>query len=171
MPEEKVRLGVSACLLGEAVRWDGGHKRDAIVVELLGPRVTWVPVCPEVELGLGVPRPPIQLAGDARAPRLVVAETGADLTARMRRFAEARLDELARLGLDGYVLKARSPSCGPAGVPVHGTAGATGAGLFAAALAARFPDLPAEDEDGLADPAVRARFLERAVARARRHRV
>jgi uncharacterized protein YbbK (DUF523 family) len=171
MAEEKVRLGVSACLLGEAVRYDGGHKRDAVVVELLGPRAQWVPVCPEVELGLGVPRAPIQLAGDPRAPRLVVAETGEDLTGRMRRFTEARLDELARLDLDGYVLKAASPSCGPAGVPVQGTPGATGAGLFAAALAARFPDLPVEDERRLADPAVRAGFVERATARARRHRV
>jgi len=171
MPEEKIRLGVSACLLGEAVRWDGGHKRDAVVVETLGPRVQWVPVCPEVEAGLGVPRPPIQLAGDARAPRLVVAATGEDLTVPMRRFAQARLNELARLDLDGYVLKAASPSCGPGGVPVHGAAGGTGAGLFAQALATRFPDLPVADERGLADPAERARFLERVVARSRRHRV
>lgn len=171
MPEEKIRLGVSACLLGEPVRWDGTHRRDAVVVDTLGPRVEWVAVCPEVEAGLGVPRPPIRLEGDARAPRLVVAETGEDLTARMRRFAEARLDDLARLDLDGYVLKRASPSCGPANVPVHGAAGAPGAGLFAAALAARFPDLPIEDEGRLADPGVRARFLDRAAARARRHRV
>jgi uncharacterized protein YbbK (DUF523 family) len=175
MPEEKtLRLGISACLLGAAVRWDGGHQRDAFLVEVLGPRVEWVPVCPEVELGLGVPRPPIQLAGDARVPRLVVAATGEGLTARMHRFAEARLDELARLDLHGDVLKRASPSCGPGDVPVHGAAGDTserGAGLFAQGLGARFPDLPIEDEGRLADPAVRARFLERVAARSRRHRV
>src|SRR5881296_3235775 len=92
-------------------RRDAGRKGPG--VETLGPRVEWVPVCPEVELGLGVPRPPIRLEGDARAPRLVVAATGEDLTARMRRFAEARLEALARLDLDGYVLKRASPSCGP----------------------------------------------------------
>jgi len=166
MAEEKPRVGVSACLLGDAVRWDGGHKRDA-VVDVLGPYVQWVAVCPEVELGLGVPRPPIDLVGDPGAPRLIVASSGADITARMRAFADTRLDELARLELDGYVLKRRSPSCGLDDAPVGGVPGSVAAGLFAAALRARFPDLPLADEGQLADAATRERFVARITARAR----
>ena len=150
----RVRLGVSACLLGERVRYDGGHKRDAYLADVLGPQVEWVAVCPEVELGLGVPRPTLSLVGDP--PRLVQDATGADLTERMRAYAEARVGELERLGLDGYVLKSGSPSCGVFDVR----------GLFAAALVARLPALPVEEEGRLADPAVRARFLEGVRARA-----
>ena len=112
-----VRLGVSACLLGQAVRYDGGHKRDSFLTETLGPFVEWVPVCPEVEIGLPIPRTPIRLVGAARAPRLVVETTGDDLTERMRRYASAKARELEALGLCGYVLKSGSPSCGLLGVP------------------------------------------------------
>ncbi len=166
---QRLRLGVSACLLGDRVRWDGGHKRDAFLVEILGPDVEWVPVCPEVELGLGVPRDPIRLvhAGAGVPPRLVVERTGEDLTARMRRFARERAGALARLALDGYVLKRGSPSCGPADVPVHDADGrtiATAAGAFAAVLTTHLPALPVEDEDRLADPAIRERFLARVAA-------
>src|SRR5213593_4287122 len=115
-----VRLGVSACLLGQAVRYDGGHKRDSFLVDTLGRFVEWVPVCPEVELGLGVPREPIRLEGDPAAPRLVAANSGRDLTRAMTRLARARAAELARLDLVGYVLKKDSPSCGMEGVRVHG---------------------------------------------------
>jgi uncharacterized protein YbbK (DUF523 family) len=109
---QKIRLGVSACLLGQTVRYDGGHKRDPFLIDTLGPFVEWVPVCPEVEIGLGVPRDTIRLVGDAAAPRLVVEKTGEDLTARMRRYARSRVTELQSLALDGYVLKRGSPSCG-----------------------------------------------------------
>jgi uncharacterized protein YbbK (DUF523 family) len=166
MAEGKPRVGVSACLLGEAVRWDGSHKRDAFLVEVLGPGVEWVAVCPEVELGLGAPRPPIRLEGDPSGPRLVIEANGTDLTARMREFAAVRLDQLARLDLDGYVLKARSPSCGLDDVPVRG-AGIMAAGLFAAALRARFPDLAITDEGKLADAAALERFVTRVRASAR----
>lgn len=172
--KEKVRVGVSACLLGEPVRWDGGHKRNALLVETLGPRVQWVPVCPEMEIGLGVPRPPLHLVGSPGAPRLVVAATGEDLTARMRRFAGTRVRQLARLRLDGYVLKSGSPSCGLARVPVHGARGGpagAGRGLFAAALAARLPLLVVEEEGRLTDPAVRESFVERLFAAARWRRL
>src|SRR5262247_3741278 len=98
---QKIRLGVSACLLGHEVRYDGGHKRDAFLTDILGPFVEWVPVCPEMEIGLGVPRPPIRLVGDPAAPKLVVEKTGEDLTVRMRHWASGRLDELAALGLHG----------------------------------------------------------------------
>jgi uncharacterized protein YbbK (DUF523 family) len=150
----KPRVGVSACLLGEEVRWDGGHKRDDWITGTLGRLVQFVPVCPEVEIGLGVPRPPIGIDGEGR---LRVTSTGEDLTDRMAGFAEARLAALD--GIAGYVLKARSPSCGKEGVP-HGDR-RTGPGAFAAALLRRFPGIPVEDEVRLADPAVRAEFLRR----------
>ena len=167
---DRIRLGISSCLLGERVRWNGGHKRDAFLADVLGPRVEWVPVCPEVELGLGVPRPPIRLERADGGVRLRVVKGGDDLTARMRAHAAWRARTLGPLALDGYVLKSRSPSCGLARVPVHDAHGAsteTGRGLFAEALAEAFPSMPMEDEARLARPAVREHFLERLCAAAR----
>ena len=167
---EKIRLGVSACLLGEAVRYDGGHKRATALLRAFGDDVAWIPVCPEVELGLGIPRPPIVLAGSPRAPRLIEPQQGRDLTVAMRRLARARVRELARLGLDGVVLKSRSPSCGLRDVPVTGRAGRLrpGRGLFAAEVARTLRGLPIEDEARLADRRIRARFVSRARAAAQR---
>ncbi len=167
---EKIRLGVSACLLGERVRYDGGHKRDAFLVDTLGPFVEWVPTCPEVEIGLAVPRPTLRLVGAPAAPRLVVERTGEDLSVRMHRWAATRVRTLDELGLDGYVLKRASPSCGLERVPVYGEAGGrrgTGRGLFAAALVERFPGLPVEEEGRLTDAAIRESFIERVFAAAR----
>jgi uncharacterized protein YbgA (DUF1722 family)/uncharacterized protein YbbK (DUF523 family) len=167
---ERIRLGVSACLLGEAVRYDGGHKRDTFLVEVLGPYVEWVPVCPEVELGLGVPRDSIRLVGRPDAPRLVRERTGEDLSDRMRRYAAARVRELAALDLDGYVLKRASPSCGLLRVRVYregGAPSADGRGMFATALVERMPALPVEEEGRLCDPVLRENFVERVFATAR----
>ena len=158
------RVGISACLLGEPVRWDGGHKREPSLVEALGPFVEWVAVCPEVEAGFGVPRPPLRLEGSPHAPRMVVVATGEDKTPAMDAFCRARAAALADLALDGFVLKARSPSCGLRDVPVFARGdgvAAPGSGLFARALLARFPNLPVADEDELRDPAARSRFLAR----------
>jgi uncharacterized protein YbbK (DUF523 family) len=160
----RLRVAISACLLGQEVRWDGGHKRDRAVVELLGPLVEWIPVCPEVELGLGVPREPIRLeAGRATSPRLVAIESRRDLTRTMERFARRRVDDLLAQGIVGYVLKSGSPSCGIARVPVHG-ARRPGAGVFARVLMERAPGLPVEEEDALHDRAHRTRFVERIAA-------
>src|SRR5213593_4281179 len=150
---EKIRLGVSACLLGQRVRYDGNHKRNDALLRVLGDDVEWIPVCPEVELGLGVPRPPVVLVGARRAPRLVEPESGRDLTARMRRFARARVRQLTHLGLDGFVLKSRSPSCGLRDVPVvmHDGRRRGGRGLFAAELVDRMGGLAIEEESRLAD--------------------
>jgi len=166
----KPRVGISACLLGRKVRYDGREKRAGALLAQLGPRVTWVPVCPELELGLGVPRPPIGLAGRAASPRLVVIESGEDLTAAMRRFAARRLSELAALDLDGWITKAGSPSCGLVGVPVRTGGGRArrGTGLFVAALRRGWPDLPIAEERRLVDAAARARFLARVQAHRRR---
>ena len=167
MAHAPLRLGISACLLGEAVRWDGGHKRDPFLTETLGRWVEWVPVCPEVELGLGVPREAIRLEGDARAPRLVAADSRRDLTAEMAALARRRVAGLARLDLSGYVLKKDSPSCGMERVRVHGASGAparSGVGAFARVLMEQLSLLPVEEEGRLHDPGLREHFVERVFA-------
>src|SRR2546426_1155246 len=167
---EKIRLGVSACLLGARVRYDGGHKRAGALLRALGADVEWVPVCPEVELGLGVPRPPIVLVGFPSSLRLIEPESGPDLTGPMRRLAPARARQPARPGLDGFVLKSRSPSCGLRGVPVGARDGRRrrGRGLFAAELVRGARGLVIEEESRLADRRVRARFVARVWAAAQR---
>jgi uncharacterized protein YbgA (DUF1722 family)/uncharacterized protein YbbK (DUF523 family) len=164
-----LRLGISMCLLGREVRHDGGHKRDRFLTDTLGQWVEWVPVCPEVELGLGIPREPIRLEGTAASPRLVAPASGTDHTAAMTRFARARVEQLAGLGLAGYVLKKDSPSCGMERVRVHGrrAVARTGVGMFARALMERLPLLPVEEEGRLHDPRLRENFIERAFAYAR----
>jgi uncharacterized protein YbgA (DUF1722 family)/uncharacterized protein YbbK (DUF523 family) len=163
-----LRVGVSACLLGHEVRWDGGHKRDRFVTDTLGPWVEWVSVCPELELGLGVPREPIHLEGDPAAPRLVAPKTGTDHTAAMLRFARTRVEQLVAQDLSGYVLKKDSPSCGMERVRVHRSRGGaparTGVGFFARVLRERLPLLPVEEEGRLNHPALRENFVERIFA-------
>lgn len=164
-PDAAVRVGVSSCLLGEEVRYDGRHKREPYLTEVLGGRVRFVPVCPELDIGLGVPREPIHLLAGPGDVRLVGVHSGDDHTVPMRTHGERRVDELRRTGLDGYVLKSRSPSCGLGDVPVHDAASGEvvdhDRGRFAAVLVDRLPDLPVTGEDRLADTAERDRFLER----------
>jgi uncharacterized protein YbbK (DUF523 family) len=166
-----VKLGVSACLLGQRVRHDGQHKRHDWLVDVLGPCVTWLPVCPELELGLGVPRPPIELVGDParRELRLIDTGSGRDLSADMRALSTTRVAELAAEGIAGYVLKSKSPSCGVAGVKVFAGPGEaaftrSGRGLFAAALLDRLPDLPVIEEHQLDDACARDQFVARVCA-------
>jgi uncharacterized protein YbbK (DUF523 family) len=161
------RVGVSACLLGLEVRYDGGHRRTEIITRFLGRHVTWVPVCPEVEIGLGVPRETIQLVEGPAGTRLIGTSSGTDLTTAMNEYARRRTMELRELGISGYILKARSPSCGLA-VPVHGRHEADEpsgdnyqAGLFAAALLEHFPELPIEQEASLIRWDECRRFLRR----------
>jgi uncharacterized protein YbgA (DUF1722 family)/uncharacterized protein YbbK (DUF523 family) len=163
----RLRIGISSCLLGVEVRWDGGHKRDPFLTETLGPHVEWVSVCPEVEIGLGIPREPIRLEGDARAPRLVAPKSRADHTHAMARWARRRVAELARLDLAGYVVKKDSPSCGMERVRVWRGAGAparSGVGAFARVLMDVLPLLPVEEEGRLRDPRLRENFVERIFA-------
>jgi uncharacterized protein YbgA (DUF1722 family)/uncharacterized protein YbbK (DUF523 family) len=164
-----IRIGVSACLLGDAVRYDGGHKRNAILVAL-DPFVEWIKVCPEVECGMGTPREAIQLVDQDGRIHLVGVGSGIDHTVTMTSFANRRVAELEQADLCGYVLKSDSPSCGIAGVTIHG-AGASesqsvssGTGLFAAELLARFPNLPIEEDSGLRDAERRGLFIERVCA-------
>jgi uncharacterized protein YbbK (DUF523 family) len=154
----KVRVGISACLLGEQVRYDGGHKRSHVLADELATHVQWVPVCPEVGAGMTVPRPPLQLLGSPDAPRMVTIAGGIDWTDRMQAFIEAELRRFAGLGLSGFVFKSGSPSCGIRDIPT------AGAGLFAGALMRELADLPVADEVEMEDPSQRAAFLDRVVA-------
>lgn len=165
-----IRIGVSACLLGEKVRFDGGHKRDPYLVESFGRYVEWVPVCPEVEMGLGTPRETLRLVSINDDVRLLMPKTGADHTEAMRAYTVRRLAELARENLSGYVLKKNSPSCGMERVRVfdaRGLPAKPGRGLFAEGLLQHFPHLPVEEEGRLADPRLRENFVERVFAYAR----
>jgi uncharacterized protein YbgA (DUF1722 family)/uncharacterized protein YbbK (DUF523 family) len=169
-PDLEIKVGVSACLLGQEVRYDGGHKRDAFVVDTLGRHVTWVAVCPETEIGLGTPREAIRLQGDSSAPRLVGTKTGVDLTRRMTEYARTRVRALAGLGLSGYILKRASPSCGMDRVKIYsddGMPGRAGRGLFASALMDGLPLLPVEEEGRLSDPRLRENFITRVFAHRR----
>ena len=161
-----VRVGVSACLLGEAVRYDGGHKRDAYVTDTLASHFRFVPVCPEVEIGLGVPRETLRLVRRGGELRMVAA-SGADHTSRMRAYARRRVAELRELGLSGYILKKGSPSCGMARVKTYteaGTPAPTDRGLFADALRTLWPLLPIEEEGRLNEPRLRESFIVRVFA-------
>jgi uncharacterized protein YbbK (DUF523 family) len=166
--ETRIRVGISSCLLGNRVRYDGGHKLDRSLCDALGAVVAWVPVCPEVEYGLPIPREALRLEGDPADPRLRTIRSRVDHTAGMKAWAARRLDELSRERLCGFVFKSRSPSCGARGVEVHPLRGAlpsaSGAGIFVRAFVERFPQLPVEDDDRLGDPAVRASFVERILA-------
>lgn len=159
-----IRIGISSCLLGERVRYDGGHKLDHFLKDTLGAYVEWVPVCPEVEAGFPVPREPMRLAGDVAAPRLVTVRSGIDHTERMTRWAEAKIGMIQRMDLCGFVFKSRSPSSGMRGVKVYGPSGVpthAGVGIFARMFMDRFPFVPVEDEGRLHDPSLRENFIER----------
>lgn len=166
-PASPIRIGISSCLLGQKVRYDGGHKRDRFLTDTLGEYVQWVPVCPEVELGLGTPRETIHLVQLNGEVRLRSTKSQVDLTESMRRFAEQRVESLADEDLCGYVLKNDSPSCGMQRVKVHQAKGGPkreGQGVFAAALLSRFPNLPIEEEGRLCDPRLRENWVERIFA-------
>jgi uncharacterized protein YbgA (DUF1722 family)/uncharacterized protein YbbK (DUF523 family) len=173
---ERIRIGISSCLLGQKVRFDAGHKRDTFLTETLGPYVEWVPVCPEIEVGMGTPREPVHLVRDsARAGadgepvplRMIAPRSGTDWTDRMTSYSRARVAALAALDLSGYVLKRDSPSCGMERVKVHAPGAMperSGTGLYASALLARMPTLPVEEEGRLSDPRLRENFVERIFA-------
>jgi uncharacterized protein YbbK (DUF523 family) len=165
--DRPIRLGVSSCLLGNAVRYDGGHKRDPIVIDLLGSFVEWVPVCPEVEAGMGTPRPALHLVREGGEIRMREIASGRDHTRAMQRFAARRVRALRSLDLCGYVLKKNSPSCGMTQVKVCGEKNAPrkdSRGLFASQLMDAFPNLPVEDEGRLSDAKLREEFIERVYA-------
>jgi uncharacterized protein YbgA (DUF1722 family)/uncharacterized protein YbbK (DUF523 family) len=165
--KETIKLGISACLIGAKVRYDGGHKLDRFLADTLGAFVHFVPVCPEVEAGLGVPREPMHLEGGSGSPRLVTTRTRRDLTSLMTGWAAGRLRELDKENLSGFIFKSRSPSSGMERVTVFDKSGAMlgkGSGIFAGLFVKRFPLIPVEDEGRLHDPAIRENFIERIFA-------
>lgn len=169
MTTPAIRIGVSSCLLGNKVRYDGGHKHDRYLTDTVGQFFEWVPVCPEAELSLGVPRETIQLvqAEAEHRVRLFTTETNIDLTYRMRSFAARRAAVLAKENLSGFIFKSGSPSCGMKRVKVHQAKGPpkrTGVGLFAEALLQRLPNLPIEEEGRLCDLRLRENWVERVFA-------
>jgi uncharacterized protein YbbK (DUF523 family) len=145
----KPRVGISRCLLGDEVRYDGGHKRHALLLDALGPQVEWLPVCPEVEVGMGTPREPVHLVAAGAGVRMLGVTSGRDWTDAMEQFASQRAAALKAAGIAGYILKARSPSCDPR------------LGLFARALADALPDLPVVDEEQLGTREAADAFLAR----------
>lgn len=166
----KIKLGISSCLLGEKVRYDGGHKLDHYLVDSLGRFVDWVPVCPEVETGLGTPREAMRLVGKADNPRLMTRSSGIDLTDRMKRWARDRLRQLEQEELCGFIFKSRSPSSGMARVKIYspeGVSGPVGSGIFAQAFMDSFPLIPVEDDGRLHDADLRENFIERVFVYAR----
>ncbi len=162
--EKPIRILISSCLLGEKVRYDGGHKREGYLVETLGRFVTWVPVCPEVDCGMPTPREAMRLVGNPSAPRLVTSQGGVDHTEKMLTFARRKLKELEALDLCGYICKKDSPSSGMERVKVYGGSGVpakVGAGIFTKAFMDRFPLIPVEEEGRLNDPVLREMFIGR----------
>ena len=162
--EEPIRLGVSSCLLGAEVRYDGGHKRDSYLVDVLGESFEWFPVCPELEIGLGVPRPPIRLEVGDPDLQLIEPISGKILTERMESYAREKVDELREAGLNGFIFKGASPSCGLEGVKVFGQEeipARNGVGVFARVFIDRWPDLPVAEDGWLEDPDRRKDFFER----------
>jgi uncharacterized protein YbgA (DUF1722 family)/uncharacterized protein YbbK (DUF523 family) len=165
--EATIRVGISTCLLGQQVRWDGGHKREPFLTEVLAPYLEWVPVCPEVEIGMGIPREPVQLVRAEGELRMLGTRSRRDWTEPMRDYAERRVRALAGLDLCGYVLKKDSPSCGMERVKVRdvkGMAKRDGRGLFAEALLSANPALPVEEEGRLNDAVLRENWIERVFA-------
>lgn len=160
-----ITIGISACLFGRNTRYDGGNRHEPLLVETLARSVTLVPLCPEAESGLGIPREPMHLEGDPENPRLLTITSRRDLTAPLQAWAARRLDALMAEGFAGLVLKARSPSCGRQ-VAVYGQGDgeamiAYSPGLFTRLIMERLPDLPVADEEELRDPARLADFLKR----------
>ena len=161
---DRIKIGISSCLLGEMVRYDGGHKHDRFLTDTLGRYVAYVPVCPEVELGLGIPRESMRLVGDPDAPRLVTYRTQRDLTEEMTKWAQKRVSVLEGENLCGFIFKSDSPSSGMERVRVYNEKGMPfkkGVGIFARTFMDHFPLVPVEEEGRLHDPVLRENFIER----------
>ena len=161
-----IKVGISTCLLGQKVRFDGGHKRDRYITDVLGEYFRFVPVCPELEVGMGLPREAVRLVGDPASPRMIGNRSLQDWTDRMNTYAAKRVRQRDLTGLSGYILKKDSPSCGMARVKVYNDRGMpekNGVGLFAQALQQQLPLLPIEEEGRLNDPRLREEFHRQGV--------
>ncbi|WP_419780651.1 YbgA family protein [Maridesulfovibrio sp.] len=164
LDSEKVRLGIAKCLLGEKVRYDGSHKLDRYLRDVLGPYVEWVPVCPEMECGMGVPREAVRLVGDVDNPRLIGRNSGDDWTARMQEWGRKKLELLEKKNLCGYIFKHGSPSNAMGRMKVYNDDGRifySGTGIWARMVMDHFPGLPCEDDGRLHDNGIRENFINR----------
>ncbi len=160
-----ITIGVSACLLGEHVRYDGGYKLDRTIIDTLGAHFTFMPVCPEVGCGLPVPREAMRLEGDPAAPRLMTFQTRIDRTKQLLAFCPATIRTLEERGCCGFIFKERSPSCGLTDVPLYGGGNSEpfAVGLFAREICLSFPLMPLEEAERLHNPLVRKNFIERVI--------
>ena len=162
--EERIRIGISQCLLGERVRYDGGHTKDPFLTNTFGRYVEYIPICPEVECGLGVPRESMRLVGDPESPRLITFRTNKDLTDLMLKWAGKRVRALEKEDLCGFIFKSNSPSSGMERVKVYNHKGVPlkkGVGMFAGVFMRHFPLIPVEEDGRLHDPKLRENFIER----------
>lgn len=167
---KKIKIGISSCLLGEKVRFDGGHKRQPFLVDHFGPFVSWVPVCPEFELGLGVPRPSLRLEGNKDHTRLIMPKIGKEYTHEMSHYSQKKVKTLQKKCLDGYIFKKDSPSCGIHGVRIYDKNGVpkkSGQGFFSKCVIDSMPFLPVEEEGRLNDPRIRENFITRVFSHSR----
>jgi uncharacterized protein YbgA (DUF1722 family)/uncharacterized protein YbbK (DUF523 family) len=160
---QKIKIGISSCLLGEKVRYDGGHRLDRYITDTLGHYFEWVPVCPEVECGLPVPRESMHLIGDPVSPRIVTIRTGVDHTEGMKKWAADKLSQLDKEDLCGFIFKSKSPSSGIGGIKVYTSSGMSsnkGTGIFGGAFMHYFPLIPVIDDGRLHNPNLRENFIE-----------
>jgi uncharacterized protein YbgA (DUF1722 family)/uncharacterized protein YbbK (DUF523 family) len=160
--ERRITVGVSSCLLGQAVRFDGGHKRNSYITDALSQYFDFVPVCPELAIGLGMPRRTLRLVGGAEQPRAIISGSGTDVTTALAEYGARIARDLAHLR--GYIFKKASPSCGMERVKVYDNndvAEKAGVGIYARALMQALPLLPVEEEGRLTDPLLREQFIER----------
>ncbi len=161
---EKIKIGISTCLLGENVRYDGGHKRDNYLVNILGRYVEFIPVCPEVECGMSIPREAMRLVGKRESPRLITRQTGIDVTDKMTSWIPGRLKQLEKEELCGFIFQHSSPSSGMERIKVYNEKGMPekkGVGIFARAFMDHFPKIPVEDDGRMHDPVLRENFIQR----------
>lgn len=161
-----LKIGISACLIGKKVRYDGSHKHDHYLTDTLGRFIQWIPVCPEVEAGLPIPRKPMHLEGDLESPRIVLNKTREDITGTINKWIALKIKELKKDDLSGFIFKSSSPSCGIREIKVYDPQvkkTRMGKGIFALAFIKEFPNIPVEDEKALYNPHKRENFLERVV--------
>lgn len=163
---EKIKIGISACLIGKNVRYDGAHKFEPLIIDTLEKtfeNIEFVPVCPEVEAGFPIPREPVRLEGSPASPRMISVNTGIDITDRVRTLTVTRLDQLSKENLRGFIFKSRSPSCALEIAAVHTGSSSIipeGTGIFARAFIEHFPHIPVIDEVKFRDEAPREKFLK-----------
>lgn len=162
-----LKIGISSCLMGNSVRYDSGHKLDRLLIDALGSFVEYVPVCPESECGLGIPREPMRLEGDPENPRLMTISSRKEITSKMKKWSIKRVLELKNEDLCGFIFKSKSPSCGMERIKVYNEKNmplVKGIGLFTREFMDKFPLMPVEDERRLHDPALRKKFIERVLS-------